>query len=130
MPYFKERPAQMLKKPLVHRVWFVQLIATILAGIVVGLVNPIMGFSVAIGGLICVIGQAFYVFRALTYFGDRDATKVLASTFSALWGKWLIIVMGSLVVVMQFDQISASALYVGLFGIHTFGALLLPVLVK
>ncbi len=82
------------------------------------------------GGFISICGQAFYDYRALLNFGDLDVPKVIRTTYRAMWGKWLIYISLSLLIIFQFKQINAGALYMSLSTIHIIGALALPVFVK
>lgn len=128
--YFKARKATPIKAPAVNIVLWVQLFVTVVFALMSTLYAPNIGASVLLGGLTSTLGQAFYNYRALRNFGDPDITKVISATYSGMWGKWLVIMSGSLIAVMSIKELNAGALYLSLFGVHTLGALLLPVLVK
>lgn len=130
MPVFKPYSVKLLKRPVVYRVLVVQLLATFCATLVGVLIQPIIGLSVLLGGLICVSAQAFYNYRALRSFGDLNTSNVIAATYNAMWGKWAIVLTLSLLIVILYKELNAAVLYTSLFSIHTLGALMLPVLVK
>jgi hypothetical protein len=130
MPYFKRRPKQAIKRPVVHQVLGVQAIVTLVIAVGLGLFNTLDGLAVLVGGLIAISGQAFYNKRALQFFGTPNIGLILSSTSSAMWGKWLIIISATTACAVTIDEFNTVVLYASVFGLHTLGALLLPVLVK
>jgi len=130
MSYFKTHPAKQLKRPVTYRVLAFQLIITFTAGMLVGFFSPINGLTVLLGGAISICGQAFYNYRALCNYGESFAPNIVASTYSAMWGKWAIIIAASLVAVLKIEELNAGVFYCSLFGVQTIGALALPILVK
>lgn len=130
MSYFKSRTAQPIRRPMVNKVLAIQLLVTIGVGLLVWIVATNIGVSVLLGGLISIVGQSYFNFRALRKFGTPDTTTVIAGTFQAMWGKWLIIIATSIVAVAKLEELNAGVFFASLFGVHTLGALLLPVLVK
>lgn len=130
MSHFRDRPATVLRRPVVIWVPVFQLLLTVVAGVLCGIVSLNLSAAILIGGFIASGGQAYFSLRALRSFGSVDAGAVIASTYSAMWGKWAIIIAGSLLAVMTIEELNAAVLYGSLFIVHTAGALLLPVLVK
>ena len=130
MPYFRKRPSQTIKRPVAHQVLGVQAIVMLVLVLIFGFINTLNGLAVLIGGLIAIGGQAFYNRRALKYFGSPDTNLILSSTAIAMWGKWLIIISATTACAVTIKEINAAVLYASVFGLHTLGALLLPVLVK
>jgi F0F1-type ATP synthase assembly protein I len=128
--YFKARKAQKISRPIVNQVLWVQFFVTLLLALLCTIFAQTIGASVLLGGIISLLGQTFYNYRALRHFGSRDPGAVISSTYSAMWGKWMIVVSGSLIAVMQIKELNAGALFASVFFVHTVGALLLPVLVK
>ncbi len=130
MSYFKAHRQTSISRPIASRVLLMQLLVTMVGSLIGFLVAPNIGASVALGGLISISGQAFYSFRALRHFGSGNVGLVISATYSAMWGKWLIIIAGSLLAAIKIDELNAGVLYLSVFFVHTLGALLLPVLVK
>lgn len=130
MSYFKTHRAQPIKRPLVYKVTLAQLGITFAVALITTWFAPNLAFSMLLGGLIGLAGQFFFNVRALRHFGSVESALVVTSTFSAMWGKWLIIIATSVIAVMKFEELYAGALFLSLFIVHTMGALLLPVLVK
>lgn len=130
MSYFRARSPMPIERPVFMRVHMVQLLVTLLgsAGLTWG--APILGLSMLIGGCIAVLGQFFFNVSALRLFGSPQVSSVIVATYRAMWGKWLIIIAASLSAIVVFKELSAGALFAGVFIVHTLGALLLPVLVK
>ncbi len=130
MQYFKKRTAAKLNKPSTYSVTLAQLALTMVLSSIAAIADGEFGLSILAGSLIAIIGQAYYNSRALKYFGTIDSSFVVSTTYSAMWGKWLIVVSASLACVLVRPDFNAGALYLGLFIVHTFGAFLLPVLVR
>jgi len=130
MSYFKARSQRPISKPAANRVLFVQLVMTFFFALIATFFAPNIGASVALGGLISLAGQAFYNFRALRHFGSPDITLVISATYSAMWGKWMIIIAVSLIAAIKIEELNTGVLYASIFFVHTVGAILLPVLVK
>lgn len=119
-----------MARPSTHWVLVVQLILTVFIGMIGAWFQPNAGLSLFLGGMISVLGQAYFNFRALRSFGDRSTLNVLAATYRAMWGKWVIIIGLSLVLVLKIEYLNAALVFVSLFGVHTLGAFALPILVR
>lgn len=131
MTYFNNKPANIVKRPYRFKITGVQAFLSVIFALVAGLFNIKTGWSVLLGGLIATLGQAYFNIRAVKHYGSLDTTKTIIDTFSAMWGKWaLIIALSILSVVVFADKIKAGALYTSMFGIYMLGVFLLPVLVK
>ena len=130
MSYFKARSQQFIKKPATWPVFLVQLAVTLVFALIGWFVAPNIGVSVMLGGAISIAALVYYRYQALRHFASPDASRVILTTFSAMVGKWAILVIVSLLVVVKFDELNAGVLYLSTFVVHTIGALLLPVYVK
>lgn len=130
MPYFKKTFAAKLKRPVTIKVILVQLTLALIFSIVFAFIDGYAGLSVLVGGLIAVAGQVFYNMRALRFFGSPNIGLILSSTSSAMRGKWLIIISATTASVVTIEELNTVVLYASVFGLHTLGALLLPILVK
>ncbi|MFT4674294.1 MAG: F0F1-type ATP synthase assembly protein I [Reinekea sp.] len=129
MPYFKPRVAAKLAPPATARIAVVQMIFVMLSGLVLALWAPLLSVAVVLGGSISVVGQCYYNYRALRYFGSSHIGQVVAATKTAMVGKWAIIIGFSLACVIRWPDLNPGLLYSSLFISHTLGALLLPLLV-
>lgn len=129
MPYFKARTAAKLLPPATAPIAVVQLIAVLSIGLIVALWSAQLSVAVLLGGSISIVGQCYYNFRALRYFGSAHIGQVVAATKTAMVGKWAIIIGFSLASVIRWPDLNAGLLYLSLFMSHTLGALLLPLLV-
>lgn len=130
MALFKAYQAQPLRRPMVHQVLWAQLAGVGALTLLAASLAPITGLSVFLGGIIATLAQSYFNIRALREYGHPDVRRVVAATQKAMWGKWGIVIGFSLAVILSVEQISAGALFTGVFIIHTLGALLLPVFVK
>jgi len=130
MPYFKARSATKLAPPATALIAAMQMALVLPIALVVALWAPQLGVAVLLGGSISVVGQCYFNFRALRYFGSSEIAQVVAATKTAMMGKWAIIIGFSLACVLRWPDLNAGFLYLSLFISHTLGALLLPVLVE
>lgn len=131
MTYFNNKPAIVINRPYRFKITGVQFLLSVILALIAGLNNITTGWSVLVGGLIATLGQVYFNIRAVKHYGRLDATKTISDTFSAMWGKWaLIIVLSLMSVVVLADKIKAGALYSSMFGIYLLGVFLLPILVK
>jgi len=130
MPYFKPRSATKLAPPATALIAAVQMALVLPVGLGLALWAPQLSIAVLLGGSISVVGQCYFNFRALRYFGSTQIAQVVAATKTAMVGKWAIIIGFSLACVIRWPDLNAGALYLSLFISHTLGALLLPLLVE
>ena len=130
MTYFKSRETESIHKPSIKTVLFWQVLASIAGGLIVWWFSGMAALSFVCGGLISILGQGFYGVRALRFFGTPEALKSVSAAVAAMAGKWLIIIVATLLLLTYIEEFRAGAYFAGLFIIHTTGALLLPLLVK
>lgn len=131
MSHFKTARPTAIAPPKATKVLVWQLGLTIILSLFAALFFSLSNAgSVLLGGCISLAGQAFYNFRALRNFGSRFADRVVRSAYSAMYGKWAIIITASLICVRTIEELNIGLLYASLFLVHTLGALLLPLLVK
>lgn len=130
MTYFKDREAELIHKPSIKSVLYWQLFVLVAVSLVAWLFSGAAALSFGCGGLVGFAGQGFYGARALRFYGTPDALKSVSAAVAAMWGKWLIIIVATSVLLTYVEELKAGAFFVGLFVIHTTGAFLLPVLVK
>lgn len=105
-------------------------VVTIIVAGLAAVINTQAGMTILSGGMIAICGQAFYNMRALKHYGTPNTGLVLLSASRAMWGKWLIIISATTAIAVTVQEFNAAVLYASVFGLHTLGALLLPVLVK
>ena len=130
MSYFKARSQQSIKRPATWQVSLVQLIMTLLFALLGWYFATNIGASAALGGFISIVALGYYNFQALRHFGSHDTSRIILSTFSAMWGKWLILIVACLIAVVKLKELNAGVLYASAFIVHLVGALLLPIYVK
>lgn len=130
MSYFKMRNSQPITRPIVIWVPVVQLVVSVLGCALGMLIAKNIGWAILLGGFISIVGQSYYNIRALKHFGNVNAGLVVAATYRAMWGKWLVIIALSLIAITQFNELNAGVFLGSLFFVYTLGAFLLPILVK
>lgn len=130
MAYLNNQNARQIKKPAVRLVFYWQLVVMIVIALFFGLLSLSAGFAALLGGAVSVAAQGYYNYRALKYFGTPEAFRSVSAAVSGMWGKWVIVIAATLSILTLYEELKAGAYFVGLFGVHTLGAFLLPVLVK
>ena len=130
MSYFKARSQQRINRPATWPVFLVQFLVTLVFALIGWFFAPNIGVSVMLGGTISIAALVFYRFQALRHFASPDTSRVILATFSAMIGKWVILVSACLIAVVKLEELNAGVLYLSAFVVHIVGALLLPVYVK
>ena len=130
MSYFKARRQERLRRPATWQVLLLQSVLTVSIALLGWLYSRQLGMSLGLGGFISVGAQAFYNYQALRHFGNPDTGKIIVATYSAMWGKWIIMIAACLGSAIKLNELNAGALYTSAFFVHIVGAFLLPVYVK
>lgn len=129
MPDHFARQGLGICRPDVGKIAIIQTAITILIALAGGLIAPAVGWSVLAGGTVSVVSQWYFNCRATRRLGRVDAQTMVLDTFRALWGKWFILVVGSLFFVVRYQQLQAGVVFVSVLCFHTLGAFLLPLFV-
>ncbi|MEX1058154.1 MAG: hypothetical protein WED11_10510 [Natronospirillum sp.] len=96
-----------------------------LAGCV--LLDPGFIVSVASAGLLAMAAQAFWIWRSLGRFGDSHSQGYLAGTLGGIIGKWVIILVGLVLLWSRLPDVSVAATVITVFGLNTLAALAAPI---
>ena len=100
-----------LRKPPVFRIIIVQAIVTLLltAGFIA--MNRTAGVSAFLGGLICLIPNAYLVYRAFSHSGARAAKNIVKDFYKGEAGKFLLTCCGFTLVFILVRPLDAMALF-------------------
>ncbi len=110
--------------------WRLSLIQTLfwLLGLAIcALLAPKYNVSVALAGLLAIAAQAFWIWRSLGRFGDSLSQGYLAGTLSGIIGKWVIILIGLVLLWSRLPDVSVAATVITVFGLNTLAALAAPI---
>lgn len=86
--------AQGIPKPQVYRVIFVQLLVTLILAFGLLMIDRVMGMSALLGGLICLLPNAWLVHKAFAFGGAQSAQRIVNSFYKGEAGKFLLTVCG------------------------------------
>lgn len=87
------------------------------------------GFSALLGGLIALLPNAFFVYKAFRYFGARSARDIVQSIWSGAMGKWILTAVLFALVFVGIAQVNVAALF-GSYLLAVAAAASAPLLIK
>lgn len=88
---------------------------------------PHYWISIALAGALTVIAQSFWIWRSLARFGDPHSQRYLAGTFAGIMGKWIIILVGLVLLWRSQLDLSVGATVMTVFLLNTLAALAAPI---
>lgn len=106
---------------VVRAVLLLQLVGCLLLSVLGLFVGKIAAWSVLAGGLICVIPNAYFAWRAFRYRGARAAREILRSFYQGEAVKFVLTAVLFALVFVWLKPLSPLALFVGFIGTQIFG---------
>ena len=100
-----------LRKPPIFRVIIVQAIITLLLSAGLLAVDTTVAVSALLGGLICLVPNAYLVYRAFSHSGARAAKTIVKEFYKGEAGKFILTCAGFAVVFAQVRPLNAVALF-------------------
>lgn len=88
------KDARGIPKPLVYRVILVQMAVTAVMTLGLLVVDRVMAMSALLGGLICLLPNAWLVRKAFAFGGAQSAQRIVNSFYKGEAGKFLLTVCG------------------------------------
>ena len=70
------------------------------------------GYSALLGGMIALLPNAFFAYKAFRYFGARSAKDIVLSIWSGAMGKWILTAVLFALVFVGIGQLDIAALFV------------------
>lgn len=70
------------------------------------------GYSALLGGLIALLPNAFFAYKAFCYFGARSTKDIVLSIWSGAMGKWILTAVLFALVFVGIRQLDIAALFV------------------
>ncbi len=117
-----------IARPPVHRITLAQLATLTIVCIPLFAYDATVAVSVAAGGLVAVIPQAYFALLAFRWRGAQSARAIARSSYAGETGKFLLSVAGFAVVFAMVRPISGPAVFAGylaMLAIQIFGSWLL-----
>ena len=118
-----------LQKPAVHRVILTQAVVTSLLSAVFLAQSITAGLSALLGGLICLVPNAYLVFRAFSHSGARAAKNIVMDFYKGEAGKFVLTCCGFALVFALVKPLEHAVL-LGVFVLVQAVNWLTPVLLK
>lgn len=73
----------------------------------------IAAYSALSGGLIALVANAYFAFKAFRYFGARSATAIVQSIWTGVMGKWIITAVLFALAFLGIEPLSPLSLFGG-----------------
>ena len=106
-------PGAEIARPPVHRITLAQLATLTLLCLPLLAYDQVVAWSLAAGGLIAIIPQAYFARLAFRWRGAKSARAVARSSYAGEIGKFLLSVAGFAVVFATVRPISGLAVFAG-----------------
>lgn len=117
-----------IARPPVHRITLAQLAFLALTCLILMAFDKVCAYSLASGGLIAIVPQAYFAQLAFRRRGARSARAIARSSYAGEIGKFLLSVAGFAVVFATVRPIDGLAVFVGYLAmlvVHITGSWLL-----
>ena len=106
-------PGAEIERPPVHRITLAQLAILVPLCLLLLAYDKVCAYSVASGGLVAIIPQAYFAALAFRWRGARSARAIARSSYAGEVGKFLLSVAGFAVVFATVRPIDGLAVFVG-----------------
>ena len=117
-----------IASPPVHRITLAQLACLVIICLVLMAFDKVCAYSLASGGLIAIVPQAYFARRAFRWRGASSARAIASSSYAGEIGKFVLSVAGFAVVFAMVRPIDGLAVFVGymaMLAVHITGSWLL-----
>ncbi len=117
-----------IARPPVHRITLAQLAVLVVMCLLLAAYDRVFAYSVAAGGLIAIVPQAWFAFQAFRMRGAGAARAIARSGYAGEIGKFLLSVAGFAVVFAMLRPIDGPAVFTGylaMLAIQIIGSALL-----
>ena len=102
-----------IARPPVHRITLAQLATLVIVCIPLFAYDTTVAWSLAAGGLVAIIPQAYFAMLAFRWRGASSARAIARSSYAGETGKYLLSVAGFAVVFATVRPISGLAVFAG-----------------
>lgn len=117
-----------IQRPPVHRITLAQLAVLVVMYLLLAAYDKVFAYSVAAGGLIAIVPQAWFAFQAFRRRGAGAARAIARSSYAGEIGKFMLSVAGFAAVFQAVRPIDGLAVFAGFLAmlvIQIFGSALL-----
>ena len=117
-----------IARPPVHRITLAQLALLVPTCLILTAFDKVCAYSLASGGLVAIVPQAYFASRAFRWRGASSAKAIARSSYGGEIGKFLLSVAGFAMVfalVRPIDGLAVFVGYVAMLVVHIIGSWLL-----
>lgn len=104
---------------LIRLILICQLLGAVSVGLIGLLWNPSAAFAAFLGGMIVVLPNSYFAFRAFRYRAAREAQRIVRSLYAGAAGKMLLTAVLFALVFMHLDPVNAPAVFIGFVLVQT-----------
>ncbi|AQA17363.1 hypothetical protein BST95_03070 [Halioglobus japonicus] len=112
-------PGAKIARPPVHRITLTQLAVLTLLCLALLVYNEVVAWSLAAGGLVAVIPQAYFAHLAFRWRGAKSARDMARASYAGEIGKFMLSVAGFAVVFAAIRPIDGLAVFAGYLAMLT-----------
>ncbi|KZX55939.1 hypothetical protein A3709_05975 [Halioglobus sp. HI00S01] len=112
-------PGAKIARPPVHRITLTQLAVLTLLCLALLAYNEVVAWSLAAGGLVAVIPQAYFAHLAFRWRGAKSARDMARASYAGEIGKFMLSVVGFAVVFAAIRPIDGLAVFAGYLAMLT-----------
>ena len=112
-------PGAKIARPPVHRITLTQLAVLTFLCLALLAYNEVVAWSVAAGGLVAVIPQAYFAHLAFRWRGAKSARDMARASYAGEIGKFMLSVAGFAVVFAAIRPIDGLAVFAGYLAMLT-----------
>jgi ATP synthase protein I len=105
-----------IARPAVHRITVIQVIVLVVVCGVLRPLDPVLALSMAAGGLIAIVPQAYFALRVFSRRGARSARHIARASYAGEIGKFVLAVAGFGLVFALLRPIEGWAVFAGYGG--------------
>lgn len=106
-------PGAEIARPPVHRITLAQLVTLILVCLPLLAYDMVVAWSLAAGGMVAIVPQAYFARLAFRWRGAKSAREIARSSYAGEIGKFLLSCAGFAVVFAAVRPISGLAVFIG-----------------
>lgn len=112
-------PGAEIARPPVHRITLAQLAVLSIGCLALLAYDEVVAWSVAAGGLVAIVPQAYFAHLAFRWRGAKSAKAIAQSSYAGEVGKFVLSVAGFAVVFAAIRPINGLAVFAGYLAMLT-----------
>lgn len=113
-----------LPRPPVYRIVIFQLVLTHVFALLAWLYSDVAAYSALLGGLICALPHAYFIWRAFRYRGATKSSQVVQSFYQAEAWKFVLTMLCFAVIFQLVEPLNILALFISFMAVQLSGTFL------